>query len=54
MSTSSPYIFDKCLVCGGGFRGIEGKVAVVGHFDTHTRMAYICPECAQTRMEAVT
>jgi hypothetical protein len=48
---SSP--FDKCLSCGTTFRGVEGKLAVTFEGDTHRRIGYVCPDCAQTKMAVI-
>jgi hypothetical protein len=43
-------IIDNYLSCGSRFVGVEKKLAVRFEGDTHARIAYLCPDCALTKM----
>jgi hypothetical protein len=46
-------VFDNCLSCGSRFVGCSEKLPIVLEADTHRRIAYLCPDCAQTKMAVI-
>jgi hydrogenase maturation factor HypF (carbamoyltransferase family) len=45
--------FDNCLSCGTRFVGCSEKLPITLEADTHRRIAYLCPDCAQVKMAVI-